>query len=166
MTNFPDDNELLLGFKNPETREKSFTLLIKKYQERLYFHIRRLVVSHEDADDILQDVFAKLWTNLDNFQGNSSLSTWIYRITTNHTLSFLELQKKKYSAASLSAHENYLSNRIKAEENFDGRLLEWRLQMAIQQLPEKQRVVFTLRYYDEMTYDEISDLMGTSIGAL
>jgi RNA polymerase sigma-70 factor (ECF subfamily) len=159
------DNELLLQFHNPETREKAFAAIIKKYQEKLYWHIRRMVVEHEDANDVLQNVFIRIWKGLDNFREDSQLYTWLYRIATNECLSFIELQKKK-ATVSFEDMESSLSNRIKADKNFDANKLEWKLQLAIQQLPEKQRVVFNLRYYDEMPYEEMSRVLETSEGAL
>jgi RNA polymerase sigma-70 factor (ECF subfamily) len=159
------DNELLLQFHNPETREKAFAAIIKKYQEKLYWHVRRMVVEHEDANDVLQNVFIRIWKGLDNFREDSQLYTWLYRIATNECLSFIELQKKK-ATVSFEDVESSLSNRIKADKNFDANKLEWKLQLAIQQLPEKQRVVFNLRYYDEMPYEEMSRVLETSEGAL
>lgn len=159
------DNELLLQFHNPETREKAFAAIIKKYQEKLYWHIRRMVVEHEDANDVLQNVFIRIWKGLDNFREDSQLYTWLYRIATNECLSFLELQKKK-ATVSFEDVESSLSNRIKADKGFDANKLEWKLQLAIQQLPEKQRVVFNLRYYEEMPYEEMSRVLETSEGAL
>ncbi len=159
------DNELLLQFHNPETREKAFAAIIKKYQEKLYWHIRRMVVEHEDANDVLQNVFIRVWKGLDNFREDSQLYTWLYRIATNECLSFLEQQKKK-ATVSFEEVESGLSNRIKADKNFDANKLEWKLQLAIQRLPEKQRVVFNLRYYDEMPYEEMSKVLETSEGAL
>src|SRR5664279_1001700 len=159
------DAELLLQFRNPSTKEKAFTAIIKKYQEKLYWHIRRMVVEHEDANDVLQNVFIRVWNGLENFREDSQLYTWLYRIATNECLTFLE-QKKKKSAVSLSELESGLSNKIRADKDFDGNKLEWKLQLAIQQLPEKQRVAFTLRYYDEMPYEEMSRVLDTSEGAL
>ena len=162
---FPDDKALLLQFKDPLSKEKGFTGIIKKYQERLYWHIRRMVVEHEDANDVLQNMFIKVWNGLENFREDSQLFTWLYRIATNECLTFLEQQKKR-SAVSLSDVENGLSNRLKADKNFDPNKVEWKLQLAMQQLPEKQRVVFNLRYYDEMPYEEMSRVLETSEGAL
>ncbi len=159
------DAELLLQFRNPPTKEKAFTAIIKKYQEKLYWHIRRMVVEHEDANDVLQNVFIRVWKALENFREDSQLYTWLYRIATNECLSFLE-QKKKKLAVSLSDVESGLSNSIKADKYFDPNKLEWKLQLAMQQLPEKQRVVFNLRYYDEMPYEEMSKVLDTSEGAL
>ncbi|HEX8277841.1 MAG TPA: RNA polymerase sigma factor [Segetibacter sp.] len=160
-----DDKELLYQFKQAPEKEKAYTAIIKKYQEKLYWHIRRIVVDHEDANDILQNMFIKVWNSLGNFREDSQLYTWLYRIATNECLTFLEQQKRR-SSVSLSDVETGLSNKIKADENFDANKLEWKLQLAIQHLPEKQRMVFTLRYYDEMPYEEMSRVLDTSEGAL
>jgi len=159
------DAELLMQFRNQQTKESAFTTIIKKYQEKLYWHIRRMVVDHEDTNDVLQNVFIRVWNGLENFREDSQLYTWLYRIATNESLTFLEGQKKR-SAVSLSDVESGLSNKIKADKHFDANKLEWKLQLAIQQLPEKQKVVFTLRYYDEMPYEEMSRVLETSEGAL
>lgn len=160
-----EDRALLQQFKVAQTKERAFTELIKKYQERLYWHIRRLVVEHEDANDVLQNMFIKVWNGLENFREDSQLYTWLYRIATNECLSFLEQQKKR-SAVSFEDIQEGLSEQVRASDNFDANKLEWKLQLAIQQLPEKQRVVFTLRYYDEMPYEEMSRILDTSEGAL
>src|SRR3954464_1402944 len=162
---FLDDKDLLRQFKQPSEKERAFTGIIKKYQEKLYWHIRRIVVEHEDANDVLQNMFIKVWNGLDNFREDSQLYTWLYRIATNESLTFLEQQKKR-SSVSLSDVESGLSNKLKADKNFDANKLEWKLQLAIQQLPEKQRAVFNLRYYDEMPYEEMSRALETSEGAL
>src|ERR1043166_2102 len=159
------DAELLQQFRNPATKEQAFTTIIKKYQERLYWHIRRMVVDHDDANDVLQNVFIRVWNGLENFREESQLYTWLYRIATNECLTYIEQQKKRM-AVSLSDVESGLSNKIKADRHFDANRLEWKLQLAIQQLPEKQRIVFNLRYYDEMPYEEMSRVLDTSEGAL
>jgi RNA polymerase sigma-70 factor (ECF subfamily) len=165
MQSTQSDAELLADFKAAETKEAAYTAIIKKYQEKLYWHIRRMVVDHEDANDVLQNVFIRVWKGLANFREDSQLYTWLYRIATNESLTFIEQQKKR-STASLSDDDSGLSNKIKADENFDAKKLEWKLQLAIQQLPEKQRAVFSLRYYDEMPYAEMSKVLETSEGAL
>ena len=159
------DSELLIEFRNPVTKEKAFTSLIKKYQEKLYWHLRRMVVDHDDANDVLQNVMIRVWNGLENFREDSQLYTWLYRVATNECLTFLEQQKKRASV-SLSDVESGLENKIKADQNFDGKKLEWKLLLGIQQLPEKQRIVFQLRYYDEMPYEEMSRVLETSEGAL
>jgi RNA polymerase sigma factor (sigma-70 family) len=160
-----DDSELLRQFRNPATKEAAFTAIIKKYQERLYWHIRRIVVGHDDANDVLQNVFIRVWNGLENFKEESQLYTWLYRIGTNESLTFLESQKKRASV-NYEDVEASLENKVKADQHFDPNKLEWKLQLAIQQLPEKQRVVFSLRYYDEMPYEEMSRVLDTSEGAL
>jgi RNA polymerase sigma-70 factor (ECF subfamily) len=160
-----DDIELLMRFRNPDTKESAYTSIIKKYQERLYWHIRRMIVDHDDTNDVLQNVFIRVWRGLENFKEESQLYTWLYRIATNEALTFIESAKKR-SAVSLSDVESGLENKIKASQHFDANKLEWKLQLAIQQLPEKQRVVFSLRYYDEMPYEEMSKVLETSEGAL
>ncbi len=162
---FMNDSELLTQFRHEETKEKAFASLVKKYQEKLYWHIRRMVVQHEDANDVLQNVFIRVWKGLENFREDSRLYTWLYRIATNESLTYLDQLKRK-SAVSLSDVETGLSNKIKADRNFDAQKVEWKLQLAIQQLPEKQRVVFALRYYEEMPYEEMSRVLDTSEGAL
>jgi RNA polymerase sigma factor (sigma-70 family) len=159
------DTELLIQFRDPDTKEKAFTAIIKKYQEKLYWHVRRMVVEHDDANDVLQNVFIRVWNGLENFREDSQLYTWLYRIATNESLSFLEQQKKK-ATLSLDDGESNLSNKVIADKHFDPNKLEWKLQIAIQQLPEKQRVVFNLRYYDEMPYGEMSRVLETSEGSL
>lgn len=165
MAELQDDKELLFQFKNEATREAAFTSIIKKYQEKLYWHIRRMVVEHEDANDVLQNLFIKVWKNLENFREDSQLYTWLYRIATNESLTFLEQQKKR-SAISINDEDSQMGNKLKADSNFDGNKLEWKLQLAIQKLPEKQKAVFNLRYFDEMPYEEMSRVLGTSEGAL
>jgi len=160
-----DDQELLQQFRQAATKEKAFTAIIKKYQEKLYWHIRRMVVDHDDTNDVLQNMFIKVWNALDNFREDSQLYTWLYRIATNESLTFLQQQKRR-SAVSLNDVESGLSNKVKADAAFDANKLEWKLQLAIQQLPEKQRAVFNLRYYDEMPYEEMSRVLETSEGAL
>ena len=159
------DAELLIQFKEPATKEHAFTSIIKKYQEKLYWHIRRMVVDHDDTNDVLQNVFIRVWNGLENFREDSQLYTWLYRIATNESLTYLEQQKKRASV-SLSDVESGLSNKIKADKYFDPNKLEWKLQLGIQQLPEKQKLVFSLRYYDEMPYEEMSRILDTSEGAL
>ncbi len=160
-----EDSELLLMFREPASREKAYTAIIRKYQERLYWHVRRMLVDHDDSNDVLQNVFIRVWNGLDNFREDARLYTWLYRIATNECLSFIE-QKKKRASVPLSDVEEGLSNQVRADKDFDANKIEWKLQLAIQKLPEKQRVVFNLRYYDEMPYEEMSRVLETSEGAL
>lgn len=162
------DSELLQQFKETATKEKAFTSLLIKYQEKLYWHIRRMVVEHEDANDILQNMFIKVWNALENFREDSQLYTWLYRIATNECLTFLEQQRKRSTISIFGGEEHTINmeNKLRAERDFDANKLEWKLQLAIQSLPEKQRLVFNLRYYDEMPYHEMSKILETSEGAL
>ena len=157
------DSALLRQFLDPDTKETGFTAIVAKYQERLYGHIRRLVIEHEDANDILQNVFIKVWNSLDGFKMQSQLYTWLYRIATNECLSFLE-QKRKKATQSLEGEKSIAL--LKADGYFDPAKLEWKLQLAIQQLPEKQRIVFNLRYFDGMPYQKMSLILDTSEGSL
>jgi RNA polymerase sigma-70 factor (ECF subfamily) len=165
MANHLDDKDLVFQFKNGTNKDLPFTQIMKKYQERLYWHIRRMVVVHEDANDVLQNMFIKVWTSLDNFREDSQLYTWLYRIATNESLTFLDQQKRR-TTVSLSNDDYDLTDKIAASKHFDPKKLEWKLQLAIQKLPEKQRAVFNLRYYDEMPYAEMSKVLETSEGAL
>lgn len=159
------DEELLEQFKNPATKEKAFEAILKKYQEKLYWHVRRMVIDHDDANDVLQNMFIKVWKSLENFREESQLYTWMYRIATNESLTFLSNQKKRRSV-SIDDEDSTLTNKLKSDTHFDANKLEWKLQLAIQSLPEKQKLVFSLRYYDEMPYDEMSKVLETSAGAL
>jgi RNA polymerase sigma-70 factor (ECF subfamily) len=159
------DAILLDDFANPTRKELAFAKIVDKYKQRLYWHIRRMVVSHDDADDLLQEAFMKAWKYLDHFRRDCALYTWLYRIATNCCLTFLASKKKKMQILQ-NVVEGYLENTVKSSENFDGNKLEWKLQLAIQSLPEKQKAVFNLRYYDEMPYEQMSEVFGTSVGAL
>jgi RNA polymerase sigma-70 factor (ECF subfamily) len=160
-----EDKELIELFKQPNKKEVAFTRIIKKYQEKLYWHIRRMVVVHDDANDVLQNMFIKVWNALDNFREDSQLYTWLYRIATNESLTFIDSRKRKF-AERIDEAETGLSNQIKASEGFNANKLEWKLQLAIQKLPTRQQLVFNLRYYDEMPYEQMSHILETSEGAL
>ena len=157
--------EIINAFKNGIDKEKALAALMDTYQQKLYWHIRRLVVNHEDANDVLQSVFIKVWKNLEKFRGESGLYTWLYRIASNESFTFLRKEKKRRSL-SIDNEDMDLSNQLKADKHFNANEIEWKLQVAIQKLPEKQRAVFSLRYYDEMPYAEISEVLETSEGAL
>lgn len=159
------DEQILRDFAEATTRETAFTSLVRKYQERIYWHIRRMVLIHDDADDLVQNVFVKVWTNLDGFRGKSQLFTWLYRIATNEAITFLG-QRRKKQASSIDDEQSTVANRLKADRFFDGDDLQIRLQQAIAGLPDKQKLVFNMRYYDEMKYEDMSEVLGTSVGAL
>ena len=160
-----DDDELLNRFKNPSSKNYAFNLLTRKYQERIYWHIRKMVISHDDTDDLVQDTFVKVWKNLEKFKGNSQLYTWIYRIATNECLGFL---KKKRNRFFIPIHDitNELANKLESDVNMDGSEIQFKLQKALLTLPDKQRLVFNMKYFDEMKYQEISSILETSVGAL
>lgn len=158
------DRELVEMLREPRTRREGFAVLVKQYSEKLYWKVRRIVLSHEDANDVLQNVFIKVWSNLQNFQGKSSLSTWLYRIAINESLDFLRKQKL---ADKVSADEDVsVASRLMSDEYFDGDEVQARLQEAVARLPEVQRMVFNLKYFEEMKYSEMSQILNTSEGAL
>jgi RNA polymerase sigma-70 factor (ECF subfamily) len=158
----PDDNisELLKTDLN-----KGFRLLVEKYSQKLYWHIRRLVILHEDADDALQNTFVNVWKSLGNFRSESSLYTWLYTIATNEALAIIN-KRKRNIAVSLDDLESYFASSLEGSTWFDGDDAQLKLQNAILKLPEKQRIVFNLKYFDEMTYEEMSRVLKTSEGAL
>lgn len=165
-SNLPQENEELTArLRDASTVRDAFTEVIRRYGEPLYWQIRRLVVNHDDADDVLQNTFMKAWDNLENFRGEARLSTWLYKIAINESLSFLERERRR-SSLSLDDQEAALSNEIAADPDFDGDELQRKLNMAVSRLPEKQRVVFNMKYFDDMKYEEISQILGTSVGAL
>ncbi|MGB4770953.1 MAG: sigma-70 family RNA polymerase sigma factor [Chitinophagaceae bacterium] len=160
-----DDKELLELFRDPSQRERAYTAIVKKYQEKIYWHVRRMVIDHDDTHDVVQNVFIKAWKGLDNFREDAKLYTWLYRIASNESLTFIEQQKKRQTV-SFDGEQSGMADRLKADKDFDANKLEWKLQLAIQQLPEKQKLVFSLRYYDEMPYEDMSRILETSEGAL
>lgn len=159
------DRELLDLFRDENTRRKAFTLLVKQYQQKVYWVIRRMVVDHDDADDVLQNTLIKVWKGLPFFREDSKLFSWIYRIAYNESVSFLK-SKKRDLGLSADAFCDYLENIIDDNKAVSSEEIEARLQKAILCLPEKQRMVFHLRYYDEMPYEEMSEVFGTSVGSL
>lgn len=160
------DEQLLNLMREPTTHEKGFRLLMQQYQEPLYRHIRRLVYDHDDADDVLQNTFIKVFRSIDRFEGKSKLFTWLYRIATNEAITFLSQRNRKNTDSIDNADTAHLANNLKADVFFDGDDIEKKLQQALSTLPDKQRAVFNLRYYDEMPYEEMSAVLDTSVGAL
>lgn len=161
-----EDQSILEWIAAPETLEKGFRALVEKYQQKLYWHIRRMVLIHEDADDVLQNTFIKVYRSIGQFEGKSSLFTWLYRIATNESLSFLEKNKKHQSDGIDEDGENPMINRLAADPYFEGTEIQLRLQEALTRLPEKQKQVFLLRYHDEMSYKDMAEVLQTSEGAL
>ncbi len=160
-----EDEEILLKFKDEQTRTLAFNLLLQKYQQKIYWHIRRLVIDHDDADDLVQETFVKIWKNLANFRNDSQLYTWIYRIATNESITHLNRKKNKNNI-SIDEVNTELAETLTASTHFDGNKIQRQLQAAILTLPEKQRIIFNMKYFDDMKYDEISEVLGTSVGAL
>ena len=160
-----EDKEILEIYRTEGKQEFAFNLLVQKYSERLYWHIRKLTCSHEDTNDLLQSSLVKIWQHLPDFREESRLYTWIYRIATNETLTFLK--KKRFNAMlSLGSYDTILENRLQSDPSFNGDKLQMALHKAILRLPDKQRAVFSLRYFQEMKYEEMSEILGTSTGAL
>jgi RNA polymerase sigma factor (sigma-70 family) len=159
------DKELLTRLLNPGTREEGFRRLIELYQKKVYAVIRKMVIIHEDADDLTQITFIKAFKNIHKFQGNSSLFTWLYRIATNESLNFLAKKKKRFFFR-IEDHEAIMKNYVDSSPLMAGEEIEKKLQKAIISLPDKQRLVFNLKYFEDLSYDEISKITDTSVGSL
>lgn len=160
-----DERQIISLLSNPETQRKAFETVVRQYGEQLYWQIRRIVLLHDDADDVLQNVFIKAWSNLGSFRSDSKLSTWLYRIAVNESIDFMRRQKNR-ETVSADDDESGVVNTLLADRYFDGDEAEALLQQAISRLPDVQRTVFNLRYYDDMKYSEMSKILGTSEGAL
>jgi RNA polymerase sigma factor (sigma-70 family) len=163
--NQTNDTELIDQFRNPAMRERAFRLILAKYQEKLYWHIRRMVLVHEDADDVLQNTFIKIWKGLAGFRETSGLFTWMYRIATNEAITFLKTRQRERSMIA-DDPDDQIKNRLKSDPYFNGDEIFEKLQLAIEELPPKQKIVFQMKYFDEMTYEDIGKVLGTSVGAL
>lgn len=163
-TNF-NEEEILEQLRDPDTQRQGFAHLVNEYSERLYWQIRKMVYSHDDANDILQDVFIKAWLNIEKFRGDAKLSTWLYKIAINESITFINRSKAKLNL-SIDDADSFLLDKLEGDEYFDGDEAQLLLQKAIVTLPEKQRLVFQMKYFNEMKYDEMSDILGTSVGAL
>lgn len=159
------DQQIIDKFAQPEERQLAFKELVNNYQEKLYWHIRKMVINHADADDVLQNVFIRVWKNLDGFRSDSSLYTWLYRIATNECLSFLKQQKRRRIFGN-GADNNEALSKLEDDEYFEGDEIQRKLQQALLVLPDKQRLVFNMKYFDEMKYTEMSEILDTSVGAL
>ncbi len=159
------ERELMDNLRNANTREAAFREIVMAYQERLYWHIRKIVLVHEDADDVLQNTLLKAWKNLESFREESSVFTWLYRIATNESITHLN-SRKRHTLVSLGEESDYLRNRLEADPYFEGSEIQKKLQRAILGLPEKQKLVFNMRYFEEMPYQKMSEILDTSVGAL
>lgn len=159
-----NEETIIAQLKDESLRAGAFSAIVKEYSEIIYWHIRRMVLAHDDADDITQNTFIKAWMNISSFQGKSKISTWLYRIAINETLTFLN--KNRGTTVSLDSPEGAIAEQLESDTYFCGSKADAMLQEAIARLPEKQRLVFNLKYYDEMKYEEMSALLDTSVGAL
>lgn len=160
-----DEKELVRQLQNEKTARQAFETVIKTYSQPVYWQIRKMVINHDDADDIVQNVFIKAWTNLHNFRGEAKLSTWLYKIAVNESINFINKEKQRQNINEDSG-DSFLLKNIEADSFFDGDEVQKKFQEAIAKLPEKQRLVFNMRYFDEIKYEEMSDILGTSVGAL
>lgn len=160
-----EESTLIERIHNPKTQQAAFSELVSKYSELLYWQIRKIVLSHDDANDVLQNAFIKIWTSIDNFRGDSKLSTWLYRIAINESITFLNKQRAQNNV-SIDDADTFLLSRLEGDEYFDGDEAQLKLQKAVLTLPEKQRIVFNLKYFDEMKYEDMSEILETSVGAL
>ena len=159
------ESQLIANLKDKKTQDKAFEILLKQYKEPLYWHIRKIVLNHDDSDDVLQNTFVKIFRGIINFKGDSKRYTWMYRIATNESLNFLKLKEKKYFNSSNKMMETLAKN-LKEDPYFDGDELQIKLQVLISSLPDKQKLVFQMKYEQGMKYKEISEILGTSVGAL
>ncbi|MBX2962834.1 MAG: sigma-70 family RNA polymerase sigma factor [Cyclobacteriaceae bacterium] len=160
-----EDKELLSKLRNPDTRNYGFNMLVRTYQQRVYWHIRKMVIDHDDADDLTQEVFIKVHRYIENFREDSQLYTWIYRIATNECLSFLEKKKRRFFLP-IGDVAGELAGKLDAGNHISGDEIQLKLQKALLKLPDKQRLVFNMKYFDDMPYEEISEITKTSVGAL
>lgn len=160
-----NEREVLALLQEESTQRRGFEMIVAQYSEQLYWQVRRMVLSHDDANDLLQNTFIKAWTNIDYFRAEAKISTWLYRIALNECLTFLNKQRAA-ATVSLDDPEAAMIDRLEGDPYFSGDKIQLALQRALQTLPEKQRMVFNLKYYQEMKYEEMSDIFGTSVGAL
>ena len=160
-----NEEDVINRLQYPETQRAAFGDGVKAYREQLYWQIRRMVLSHDDANDLLQNTFIKAWSNLNYFRGEAKLYTWLYRIALNESLNFLNKQRAQ-NQLSIDDEEAMALNKLESDPYFDGDHTQLLFEKAIQTLPEKQRIVFNLKYFQEMKYEEISEILGTSVGAL
>jgi RNA polymerase sigma-70 factor (ECF subfamily) len=160
-----DEKAFIAQLLNPETQNTAFRQLVSQYSRPLYSHIRNIVLDHDDTDDVLQNTFIKVFANLKNFKGESKLFSWVYRIATNEALTFISQRAKKGGVTNEEVQQKALEN-LEADEYFEGDALELKLQKAVATLPEKQQLVFKMKYFEELKYEEISEILGTSVGGL
>jgi RNA polymerase sigma factor (sigma-70 family) len=160
-----EDKDLLEKIRNPETRNYGFNMLVRAYQKRVYSHVRKMVIDHDDADDVTQEVFIKIHRYIESFREDSQLFTWIYRIATNECLSFLQRKKRRFFLP-IGDVEGELSTKLESTPGLNGDEIQLKLQKALLKLPDKQRLVFNMKYYEDLTYEQMSEITSTSVGAL
>ena len=160
-----DEEQIIEQLHRQDTCREAFGRVIEHYSQSLYWQIRRMVIDHDDTNDVLQNTFLKAWSNIDNFRGDAKLSTWLYKIAINESITFIN-KRKAQNNINLDDDNSFLVNNLEADRYFDGDEAQIKLQKAIATLPEKQRLVFNMRYYDEMKYEDMSEILGTSVGAL
>jgi RNA polymerase sigma-70 factor (ECF subfamily) len=166
MTSKEYNEEIIIEeLRNEDTRQRAFNKVMRHYSQPLYWQIRRMVIDHENTNDILQETFIKAWININHFRGDAKLSTWLYKIAINESITFLNKERNKQTT-SIDDEDSFLINNLQADDWFDCNDLQLELQKAINRLPEKQRLVFNMRYFDEMKYEDMSEILGTSVGAL
>ena len=165
MSNTYNEKEIVVLLQDPARQREAFARIVKEYSEQLYWQVRRLVLTHEDANDILQNTFIKAWTNIEYFRGDAKMSTWLYRIALNECLTFLNKQRASQQL-SIDEAEIEMMNQLESDTYFDGDETQKIFLQAVKQLPNKQQMIFNLKYFKEMKYEEISEILGTSIGAL
>ena len=165
MNSTYNEKEIVVLLQDPARQREAFARIVKEYSEQLYWQIRRLVLTHEDANDILQNTFIKAWTNIEYFRGDAKMSTWLYRIALNECLTFLNKQRASQQL-SINEAETEMMNQLESDTYFDGDETQKIFLQAVKLLPDKQQMIFNLKYFKEMKYEEISEILGTSIGAL
>lgn len=164
MADNKNEQKILEQLKDRTLRNSAFSFVVEKYSPKIYWHIRNMVLSHDDANDLVQETFIKAWNSLDTFRGEAHISTWLYRIAINETLTFLK--KRQIETVPIDSDEYDIAGTIESDAYFCGDSTDILFRKAIETLPEKQRLVFNMKYFDEMKYEEMSDILGTSIGAL
>ena len=159
-----NEKELIARLEDEKERAAAFSIIVNRYSQQIYWHIRRMVLSHEDADDLVQNTFVKAWTNIEKFRGDSQISTWLYKIAINETLTFLG--RNRHITVSIDSPEGAVADMLESDTYFNGDRADALFSEAVSRLPEKQRLVFNMKYFEEMKYEEISSILGTSVGAL
>ena len=159
------EEEILIMLKNKKEKSKAFSMIVEEYSQQLYWQIRKMLISHDDSNDVLQETFIKAWRAIENFRGDAKLSSWLYRIAVNESLSFLNAQRRKHTFTLLEV-EDLLIERLESDAYFSEDEAQMKLQKAILQLPEKQRLVFNMKYFDDLKYEEISEILGVTVGGL